>query len=411
MAERHAPPSLAACGSPWNAAGLPADAGRRVELFDLTLESDGEEMAGVAFSSADRRELAERLDATGVDRLGLLGASPMPRPDEIADAAAIAAMKLRTPLFAFTKTAAEIDLAAELGLTGAVVLIAVNPRFFPVGTTLETVIDAARALTARARSHGLHTTVMAMDATRTPTAELERFVAAVAPGVDELAVADSMGVASPWGMEALIRAVRGWTDKPLQAHCHDHAAVAVANALAAVRAGADVVHATVNGLGEFAGLAALEELAVALPMHLYGRTGIDTEQLTALSRFVAEASGVALPPHKPVTGDGAFVAPETEEIQTALIDAAGRGLLEPALTLPPHAVGQHFRLGLGRHCGAHAVAFVLERHGLTADATTLEQLAGVVREQLANRRGYALLDEDTLLALAEARGLPVRRHG
>jgi isopropylmalate/homocitrate/citramalate synthase len=399
--------ALEACGSPWNAAGVAAAGGRRVELFDLTLESDGEEMAGVAFTSADRRELAERLDAAGVDRLGLLGASPMPRADEIADAAAIRAMNLRTPLFAFTKTAAEIDLAAELRLTGAVVLIAVNRRFFPLGTTLDDVVDAARGLAKRARSHGLHTTVMAMDATRAPAADLERFVAAVAPGVDELAVADSMGVASPWGMEALIRAVRGWTATPLQVHCHDHGAVAVANALAAVRAGADVVHATVNGLGEFAGLAALEELAVALPMHLHRRTGIDTERLTALSRFVAAASGVALPPHKPVTGAGAFVAPETEEIQTALIDAAGRGLLEPALTLPPRAVGQRFCLALGRNCGAHAVAFVLERHGLRADPTTLDALAGAVRARLADRHGYALLEEEALLALVDASGLPV----
>lgn len=398
---------IVSCGSLYNEHAAQGCAGRRVQLFDLSLEGDGEEMAGVNFASADRLELARRLDAIGVDRLALLGNSPEPTSEQIDDAGAIADLGLKARLFAFTKTTGEIELAKRLGLEGAVILIAVNPRYFLGDLTPDGVIATARRLCEHAKALNLHTTIMAMDATRTEPGYLERFLQEVAPAADEVALGDSLGVASPWGIERLVGLARTWTDRPLQVHCHNHAGVGVANGLAAVRAGADIVHVTVNGLGEFAGLLALEELAVALPMHLDCRTGIETAKLTDLCRFVAEASGIDLPPHKPVVGRGAFTIPETEEIQVALDEADRAGLLDEALTVPPARVGQVARMGMGRLCGPAAIAFTLRRHGFRAELAVLASIAKAVRERSAPAGAYDLLDDDGLFRLIDEGGFRI----
>ena len=138
--------------------------------------------------------------------------------------------------------------------------------------------------------------------------------------------------------------VTEWTQKPIQVHCHNNVSMATANALAAVMGGASILHTTVNGLGEFAGLLALEEIAVALSMHLGIETGIDFSELTSLSEFVSGITGVSRQPNRPIVGDHAFCVPETEEIQEALWELSQAGKLESSLTFPPASVGNRFQL-------------------------------------------------------------------
>ena len=382
-------------------------AGRRIEINDMTLEGDCEEMAGIRLLRDDKIRIAEALAEIGVHRISVLGNSPTPTPDEIDDVREIARRDFMPRLNAFVKSPFEIGVAADLGLWGVVILISVNERFFGDGQSGDSVIETARSLAGQAKSTGLHVALMAMDSTRARPDYLRRFVAETEADWDELVVCDSIGVASPWGFEHLVATVRGWTDKPLQVHCHNHTSMAVANAMAAVRGGATVIHATVNGLGEFAGQVPLEELAVSLGIHFGIDCGLDLERLTDLSRLVAEAAGVPLPVNKPVTGPAAFAVPETEEIQEAFFGPAREGRLDEALTFPPGLVGNAAQMSIGRKCSTWTVAYGLLCMDLEADQSTLETIASHVRAHAMEQSGYYLMSQDEFAELVRRGGYPV----
>lgn len=399
---------LADCASPYDRIVNADLADRRIEINDMTLEGDCEEMAGVRLKRDDKIRIAEALAEVGVHRISVLGNSPTPTPDEIDDVREIARRNFMPPLCAFVKSPYEIEVAADLGLWGVVILISVNEILFGEGQTGDSVIGTAQELTGQAKSKGLHVALMAMDSTRTEPDYLRRFVAETEAGWDELVVCDSIGVASPWGFEHLVATVRGWTDKPLQVHCHNHTGVAVANALAAVRGGAEVIHATVNGLGEFAGQVPLEELAVSLGIHFGIDCGLDLTRLTGLSRLVAEAADVPLPVNKPVTGPAAFAIPETAEIQEAFFGPAKEGRLDEVLTFPPALVGNAVQMSIGRKCSTWTVAYGLMQMGLEADRETLETIARDVRAHATEQPGYYLMSQDAFAAMVRRAGYPVK---
>ena len=399
---------LADCASPYDRIVNADLAGRRIEINDMTLEGDCEEMAGIRLARDDKIRIAEALAEVGVHRISVLGNSPTPTPDEIDDVREIARRNFMPPLCAFVKSPYEIGVSADLGLWGVVILISVNERFFGDGQSGDSVIETAQTLAAQAKSKGLHVAMMAMDSTRARPEYFRRFVADTESHWDELVVCDSIGVVSPWGFEHLIATVRGWTDKPLQVHCHNHTSMAVANAMAAVRGGATVIHATVNGLGEFAGQVPVEELAVSLGIHFGIDCGLDLARLTDLSRLVAEAAGVPLPVNKPVTGPAAFAIPETEEIQEAFFGPAREGRLDEALTFPPGLVGNAAQMSIGRKCSTWTVAYGLLLMDLEAEQSTLEIIAGDVRAHAMERSGYYLMPQDEFAEFVRRGGYPVK---
>ncbi len=346
-------PTLHEYGSPYNQADettfTPAPSGS-VELHDLTLEGDGEEMAGLRFKHKERIEIARLLDAAGIHRISVLGNSPRPSRDEVRSAAAIANLGLKAKVGAFVKTVEEIETCARIGLWGVTILVGVNDTVLTGGRTGQDVIDQCKTLTAHARERGLHTCLMAMDATRTRAQFLERVIRELEPFVDEFVIADSLGRISPFGMRNLISLVRQWTAKPLQIHPHNHTSMAVANCLGAVMGGASIVQTVVNGLGEFTGIAATDECVAALEMHAGIALGIDHRRLQELSRLVAQASGLPIPPNKPIAGRSAFAVPETEEIQEALYQLYREGRFEDGLPLPPERVVAPARESSHRAC-------------------------------------------------------------
>jgi len=370
-----------------------------VLFHDLTLEGDGEEMAGVTISEANKIELAKRLDDIGIPRLSVLGNSPSPSARDIRVAERIVGLGLRTRLGAFVKTEEEIRLAASIGLDSISILVWVNDGLLPDGITGEQVIEKSLRCTTLAKELGLHTCFMAMDSTRTRAPFLQQVIETIDPLCDEFAIADSVGVASPFGFRYLLEQVTSWTQKPLQVHCHNNASVAVANALAAVMGGASILHTTVNGLGEFAGLLALEEVAVALTMHLGITPEIDFRQLTRLSEFVSDITGIPRPPNRPVVGENAFCVPETEEIQEALWELSQTGKLENSLTFPPQAVGNRFQMAIGRRCNEFTVRYNLWAHGYSTEPDTIEAIVAAVREHAGDGDGYYRMDEQTFLDL------------
>ena len=381
---------------------------RRVLLHDLTLEGDGEEMAGVTISESNKLELAQRLAAIGIPRLSILGNSPQPSKTDIRVAQKIVGLGLAVHLGAFVKTENEIRLAAELGLDGVSILVWINDQLLPTGITGAHVLEKSTRCVSLARELGLHVCFMAMDATRTRPTFLEQVIVQVNDICDEIAIADSIGVASPFGFRYLMERVTEWTQKPIQVHCHNNVSMATANALAAVMGGASILHTTVNGLGEFAGLLALEEIAVALSMHLGIETDIDFSELTSLSEFVSGITGVSRQPNRPIVGDHAFCVPETEEIQEALWELSQAGKLESSLTFPPASVGNRFQMAIGRRCNPFTVRYNLWAHGLTADEKTIQAIATAVRRKAGNGDGYFRMSETSFIELVKSEGFNVQ---
>lgn len=397
-------PAMQDYASPYNRwegpdAGPPPPAAG-VEIHDLTLEGDGEEMAGLRFTHEQRLAIARSLDEAGVQRISVLGNSPRPTPAEVASAEAIAALGLKARLGAFVKTIDEIDTCARVGLWGATILVGINDAVLTGGRTGQDVIDQCKALTAHCREKGLHTCLMAMDATRTRPQFLERVVRELDPFCDEFVIADSLGRISPFGMRRLVALVRQWTARPLQIHPHNHTSMAVANCLGAVMGGASIVQTVVNGLGEFTGIAPLEECVVALEMHGGISTGVDRSRLQSLSRLVAGASGLPIPVNKPVTGRAAFAIPETEEIQEVLYQLYREGRFEDGLPYPPELVGAASHMSIGRKCNAFTVLYNLAADGIEVSHEQAERIAGKVREHLGARDGYVLMDRAEFLERA-----------
>ena len=200
--------------------------------------------------------------------------------------------------------------------------------------------------------------------------------AAECAGARRFRFADTVGILDPFRTHRIFRRLRRSTAMELEMHAHDDLGMATANSLAAARAGATHVNTTVNGLGERAGNAPLEEVAVALEM-LHGvQTGVDFRRLPAVSTRVAQASGRQVAWQKSLVGEGVFTHEAGIHVDGLLKDRLNYQGVDPAL------LGREHRLVLGKHSGSHAVERALVALGLDADP-------GEVAEILRQLRSFA----------------------
>lgn len=286
---------------------------RRIAVFDTTLR-DGEQSVGVALTPDEKVEIALALERLGVDVIeaGFAAASP----GEQAGVAAVAEA-VRAPVVASMARASDGDVeAAAAALTSAGrsrVHIVLGTSSIHLERKLRLteaeVVELAARTVALARPLFDEVEFCCEDASRSDPGFLaEVCAAAVDAGADVLNLPDTVGYAVPEEYAAVFRRMRGAT--PLSAHCHDDLGLAVANTLAAVDAGASQVECTVNGLGERAGNAALEEVVTALELQGF-RTGVDHELLREVSQLVARLTGYPVGPAKPVVGDRAAPRPRS----------------------------------------------------------------------------------------------------
>jgi len=286
----------------------------------------------------------------------------------------------------------DVELALDCGVDGVNVVVPASDRHIEgkVGTTREAVLTTTRELVEYATDHGLWVEVIGEDGSRADFGFLERLAeAASEAGADRFCFADTVGHASPEAVrEGVARAAR---HGPVSVHTHDDLGLAMTNALAGVGAGADLVHATVNGIGERAGNVALEEVAIAFD-HCYDVDTVDTEQLYDLAATVSEATGVPLPPNKAVSGENAFAHESGIHTDGTLKDDR---MYEP---YPPEAVGRERRLVLGKHAGRAGVRAALAEHDVEVGDDDLVTVVERVNE--LGERGKRVTDAD-LLAIAD----------
>ena len=277
---------------------------RTITVFDTTLR-DGEQSVGIAFRPDEKVEIALALERLGV---GVIEAGfPAASPGERDGVRGVAEAVRRLVVAAMARASeGDIDAAAE-ALAPARrsrlhVVLATSPihRERKLRLTRPEVVELAVRSVRHARPLFDEVEFCCEDGSRTePDFLAEVAAAAVDAGADVINLPDTVGFAVPAEYAALFERLRGVA--PLSAHCHDDLGLATANTLAAVDAGAAQVECTVNGIGERAGNAALEEVAAALELAGLG-TGIDLKLLPEVSALVSRLSGYPVAPHKAVVG-------------------------------------------------------------------------------------------------------------
>ena len=341
---------------------------RRIQVFDTTLR-DGEQSPGIALQPHEKAELAAQLERLGVDVVE--AGFPAASPGDFEGVRAVAAALTRATVAAFARARrGDVDAAAEaLGAARRSrlhVVIATSALHMEkkLGLTPEEVIERARDTVAHAATLVDEVEFCCEDATRSDPAFVAKVCrAAIRAGATTVNLPDTVGCTLPADYAKFVAGLRRRLPKvTLSVHCHNDLGLAVANTLAGVQAGAGQVECTVNGIGERAGNAALEEVVMALTLHRaqFGvETGIDTTELTRASRLVSELTGYGVQRNKAVVGANAFAHEAGIHQDGMLKDERTYQIMDPA------RLGARTTLPLGKHSGRHAFARACEELGMS----------------------------------------------
>jgi 2-isopropylmalate synthase len=366
----------------------------RIRIFDTTLR-DGEQSPGVSLTFDDKVEIAKKLSLLGVDSIE--AGFPASSDGEKKVVKEIVHQKLDTEICALSRcNRNDIDAAIETGVQAVHVFIPTSPvqMKYAVNMTPEQVVSAAVDSIEYVKKHGLICEFSPMDATRTQPAFLKKICqAAEKTGMDRLNVPDTVGIMIPRTMNKLIEDLRKVVNVTISVHCHDDFGMAVANSLAAVEAGATQVHATINGLGERAGNASLEEVVMALHMIYKLKTRVNTRLLYSTSRMVATLTGLQVQANKAIVGENAFA--HESGIHT-------RGVTVKPLTfepIKPELVGRTRKLVAGKLAGTRGIKAELEEIGIHPTEEQLKEIVQRVKD--LGDKGKMVTDAD-LLALTSA---------
>ncbi|MBP1448872.1 MAG: homocitrate synthase, partial [Thermoproteus sp.] len=373
--------------------------GESVKILDSTLR-EGEQTPGVIFSEEWRIRIAKALSDAGVHMIEV--GDPNVAPDVKSAIAKILAMKrdgeVKSHVVVHSRSAkADIENAASLEPDRVAIFYGVSDVHLrhKHRKSREEALSIIAEHVEFARQHGVKVRFTAEDATR---ADLDYLIQVVKTareaGADRVSIADTVGVLTPFRARELFAKIKAEVpDVGLDVHAHNDLGMAVANSLAAAEGGADVVHTTVNGLGERAGITPLQAFAAAYYYHKRVAL-IDLAKLPYLASLVEAASGVPQMPTFPATGDNVFTH-KAGVHQAGVL--ANPETYEP---FPPEVVGRTRDFSLDKYSGRRAVAHRLERMGIKVEDEVLERLVEEVKRSNARR----LRDEDLLELLERITG-------
>src|SRR6476469_7614664 len=348
---------------------------QKVRIFDTTLR-DGEQTPGVSITPEQKLNIAIKLSELGVDTIE--AGFPVVSDGEKEGIKNIVKQKLDTEVCALARTVqSDIDSAIDCGVDYVHTFIATSDIHmqFKLKMSRQQVLEKALWAVEYAKSHGLKV----------------EFSAEVEAGADRIDIPDTVGYATPEYITSLVEEIRSKMNTPISVHCHNDFGLAVANSIAAIRAGGSCAHVTINGLGERAGNASLEEFVMALQCLYSRKHNIKVNLLYEISKFVSNSMGVIVQPNKAIIGENAFG--HESGIHT-------HGIINNPLTyepISPELVGRKRWMQAGKHAGAHGIKAILDEFGITASDLQLKE---IVEKQKSIADGGKSITTSDLLSIA-----------
>ena len=368
-----------------------------IRIFDTTLR-DGEQTLGVSLSPDQKLSIAKKLDALGVDAIE--AGFPIISDGELKAVKMITSEGLSCEIAGLTRTIKkDIDAAINAGLNYIHTFIATSDIHLEhkLHMTRDQALEKAIEAVEYGKSRGLQVEFSAEDATRTDREFLKKVFGEVAKaGADRVNIPDTVGYSTPEYMAELTRDTIEATKLPVSVHCHNDFGLAVANALSGIHVGAACAHVTINGIGERAGNASLEEFSMALkclPYEQKYETNIKSELIYETSRYISKIVGIKVQPNKAIVGDNAFG--HESGIHT-------HGVLSNPLTyepISPELVGRTRRLRVGKHAGIHGMNAMLKEFGVEPTEEQSQKILDKVK--VLGDQGKQISDVE-LLSIASA---------
>jgi len=364
-------------------------------LIDTTLR-DGEQAPGVSFTRKDKMQIAEMLNKTGIPELEI--GMPAMGSDEVADMRAIVNTGFNFKTLAWCRaTKKDIDAAIKTGVNRINISFPTSDiHQLAMMKDRKWVLRTMQEMVEYASGYFEFVAIGAQDASRADELFLSEFVLKASDcGVQRVRIADTVGLLNPFSTSKLIRKVSKIVPKmELEFHGHNDLGMANANTVAALSSGAKSASLTVNGLGERAGNAALEELIMALEISFGCKHGYNTSSIGSLSALVSKASKRPLPISKPVTGGKALSHESGIHTRFLLSDRNTYQLIE-ANKIGLEEVGFVY----GKHTGSYALRILLERENIFVSEVSVSVLLDRIKQiAVANKQG---LSEIEVIRLAQ----------
>ena len=384
--------------SPWNFAPEVRDAmnlPKKIKIHDVSLR-DGEQQSGLIFNTEQKVAIAERLAELGVHRIE--AGMPAVSPQDEAAIREIVKRNMGPEIFAFCRCAKEdVKRAADCGVTGVIVEIPSSEHMVKNAYkwTMEKAIDLSISATAYAKELGLYTVFFPIDASR---ADIDWFLQMIKKvetegHMDALAMVDTMGALAPSAIPYLIKKVKEQINKPIEAHFHDDVGMGAANTVLALASGAEVAHTTISSIGERAGNAAYEDVAITL-LTMYGiDLGLRYDKIYETSVMLQEMSGFKIPQNRGIVG------PDIFNIESGIIaDWYKNAFKEHPLELSPYRASltghPDWQIVIGKNSGAPTVHIHCEKLGIkTDDADKVKEVVRLIKEKAYQKAGLLSIGE------------------
>lgn len=330
--------------------GTDSDPEYEIKIDDTTLR-DGEQTAGVVFANQEKVRIARLLDEVGVHQIEV--GIPAMLGDEKKTIKHIAGLGLNASILAWNRAVKE-DIQHSIDCGVNAVAISMSASDIHIEHKLKKsrtwVLESIKTAVDFAKEHDLYVSVNAEDASRASLDFLVRFAqAAKECGADRLRFCDTVGILDPFDTYNVISFLRKNVDLELEMHTHNDFGLATANAIAGIKAGAHYVNTTINGLGERAGNAALEEVVMALKYISKVDLGLKTELFRELSEYVANASARSIPVWKPIVGANVFAHESGIHADGVIKNPLNYEVFSP------EEVGLERQLVIGKHSGSRSI--------------------------------------------------------
>lgn len=363
---------------------------KNIKIDDTTLR-DGEQTAGVVFANDEKIHIAKMLDKVGVHQIE--AGIPAMGGDEKEAIKKIASLDLNCSVMGWNRAVkSDIDASVECGVDAVAVSISSSDIHIEhkLIKSREWVLESIKTSVDYAKGFNLYVSVNAEDASRSDMEFLLQFArTARDAGADRLRYCDTLGILDPFETFMRVKNIIDIIGIDIEMHTHNDFGMAIANAIAGIKAGATYVNTTINGLGERAGNAAFEELVMALKYIEGVDMGFNTTLFRALSEYVARASSRILPTWKPIVGGNLFVYESESKASGVLVNPETYELFKEK------DVGLERKVILGKYSGVSTIIYKLNTLGFKISRKEAEELAEIIRDKAVSLK-RALFDSEII---------------